>query len=89
MAPETSYFEALDLPLTTWEQVTRSWVAGSERVHQVGVERLRSVIDDSHELALFGLATATSFGLTLQRSLVDSLERWAYLVTHVGQPPEA
>jgi hypothetical protein len=89
MAPETSYYEAIDIPLTAWEQATRTWVAGSERVHQVGVERLRSVIDDSHELALYGLATATSFGLTLQRSLVDSLERWAYLVTHVGQPSEA
>jgi hypothetical protein len=72
-------------PVGPWSRLTRAWLRESEKLHEISVDRMGSVIDDSHRLALEGVATITSISLTYQRGMLDQLERSMALLTGFGR----
>lgn len=72
-------------PIGPWSRLTRAWLRESEKLQEISIDRMSSVIDDSHRLALEGVATITSISLTYQRGMVDQLERSVELLTTFGR----
>jgi hypothetical protein len=72
-------------PIGPWSRLTRAWLRESEKLHAISVDRMGSVIDDSHRLALEGVATITSISLTYQRGMLDQLERNVALLATFGR----